>query len=118
MDDRDFFEGRPDARAIHRAVDRVVRQLGPSETRVSKSQIGYYRQHPFAATWTPDRHLKGEVAPLVLSVYLRRRHPSPRWKEVVEPAAGRFTHHLELTAADQVDEMVKAVLAEAWREAI
>jgi hypothetical protein len=117
MDERDFFEGRPGAWAIHCAVDRAVQQLGPSETRVSKSQIAFYRTHPFAATWTPGRHLKGKLAPLVVSVYLRRRDPSPRWKEVVEPAPGRFTHHRELNAEDEVDEELKSALKEAWRDA-
>lgn len=117
MDEAEFFEGRPDARAIHRRVARAVAQLGPSETRISKSQIGFYRTHSFAATWTPGRHLRGDVSPLVLSVYLRRRDASPRWKQVVEAAPGRFTHHIELRTADDVDDAVRRVLAEAWREA-
>lgn len=117
MDEAEFFKGRPEARAIHRAVACVVEGLCPSRSIVSKSQVGFHREHAFAATWTPDRHLKGELAPLVLSVYLKRRHGSRRWKEVVEPAPGRFTHHMELHSPDQVDDLVKDILAEAWREA-
>jgi hypothetical protein len=54
---------------------------------------------------------------LVLSVFLRRRHGSPRWKEVVEPKPGRFTHHVELGAAKEVDNEVRGWLSEAWRDA-
>jgi hypothetical protein len=113
----EFFKDRPDARALHRAVEGVVRTLGGCETRVSRSQIGFHRAHPFAATWTPARYLKGEAAPLVLSVYLRRRDGSDRWKEIVEPAPGRFTHHMELHAPEDIDDFVREILAEAWREA-
>ena len=52
--------------------------------------------------------------PLVLTVALRHLDTSPRWKEVVEPAPGRFTHHLELRSPDQVDAEVRDRLAEAW----
>ena len=50
MDQEEFFKGRPEGRAIHRAIKDAVKEIGPSEIRVSKSQIGFYRRHPFAAT--------------------------------------------------------------------
>jgi hypothetical protein len=51
---------------------------------------------------------------LVLTLSLRRRDASPRWKEIVEPAKGRFTHHLELRSPDEIDAEVRAWLARAW----
>lgn len=117
MSEEAFFEGSPEASAIHRAVKRLVDRLGPAQIRASRSQIGFYRDRLFASTWMPGRYLRGPVSPLVLSVYLRRRDPSTRWKEVVEPASGRFTHHLELHAVTDVDGFVEGVLEEAWREA-
>lgn len=65
----------------------------------------------------PGVYLRGQYAPLVLTLGLRRRHPSPRWKEVVEPAPGRFTHHLELNAAAEIDDEVRSWLREAWAAA-
>jgi hypothetical protein len=112
MDEEEFFKGRPEGRAIKEAV----KEIGPSEIRVSKSQIGFYRRHPFAATWTPGRYLKGDVPPLVLSVFLRWRDGSPRWKKIVEPRPGRFTHHLEPRSAKELDDEVQSRLSEAWRE--
>jgi hypothetical protein len=35
----------------------------------------------------------------------------------VEPAKGRFTHHLELREPDEVDEEVAGWLREAWEAA-
>jgi hypothetical protein len=117
IDEEEFFKGRHEGRAIHRALKEADKEIGPSEIRVSKSQIGFYRRHPFAATWSRGRYLKGDVSPLVLSVFLRRRDGSPRWKKVVEPRPGRFTHHLELRSAKELDDEVRSRLSEAWREA-
>ena len=117
MEITQFFEGHPEALAIHLAVQSAVSKLGYCQERVSKSQIGFYRDHPFAATWLPDRYLGGERPPLVLSVYLKRRDHSPRWKQVIEPSAGRFTHHVELSSVHDVDAFIQGRLREAWTEA-
>jgi hypothetical protein len=61
--------------------------------------------------------LNADVPPLVLSVSLRRRDGSPRWKKVVEPRPGHFTHHLELRSPKELDDEVPSRLSEAWREA-
>jgi hypothetical protein len=112
-----FFEGDALAREIYEAVVRALERAGAAEVRVGRSQIGFRRRHPFGAVWIPARYLSGRTAPLVLSVFLHDRDPSPRWKEVVEPATGRFTHHLELWAPQDVDEEVAAWLRRAWEQA-
>lgn len=61
--------------------------------------------------------LRGETAPLVLSIALARRDRSRRWKQIVKPRPGRFMHHLELWAARDVDDEVGGWLADAWRQA-
>lgn len=117
MEAADFFAGSPEALAIHREVDSAIRRLGEPITRATKSQVGFYRTHPFAATWRPEQYLSGKHAPLVLSIYLDRRDNSPRWKEVVEAAKGRFTHHVELYSSEDVDAFVRSFLEEAWEAA-
>ena len=112
-----FFEGDPLAREIYDAVTRAVERTGPARVRVGRSQIGFRRRHPFAAVWIPGRYLSGPSAPLVLSVFLHDQDASPRWKEVVEAAPGRFTHHLELRAPQDVDEEVAGWLRRAWEQA-
>jgi Domain of unknown function (DUF5655) len=59
----------------------------------------------------------GWHAPLVLTLSLRRRDLSPRWREIVEPAPGRFTHHLELRSTADIDDEVRSWLQEAWAAA-
>ena len=41
----------------------------------------------------------------------------PRWKQIVEPAPGRFMHHLEPYAREELDGEVAAWLREAWEGA-
>lgn len=112
-----LFGERSRARAIHDAVQAAVDKIGPAEVRATKSQVGFYRNHPFAATWIPSQYLKRELAPLVLTVYLKRRDNSERWKQIVEPTKGRFTHHVELSEPNDVDEFIRRRLADAWADA-
>lgn len=115
-DDLDrFFDRRPEARALFDVVRARIDALDVAgvRVRVTMSQIAFSRRRGFAWAWTPDRYLRGRTAPLVLSVALGRRDASPRWKEVVEPAPGRWLHHLELTEPGQVDAEVLDWLREA-----
>ena len=112
-----FFDGYPQSAAIHARVAAEIGKLAGVTTKVQKSQIGFSRAHPFAAVWIPEKQLKRAAAPLVLSVFARQRLASSRWKEVVEPAPGRFTHHLELHAADEVDAEVLRLVAAAHGQA-
>lgn len=117
MSDRalaDFFEDYPTSRRLFQALRPVAEAPGGVEIRITQSQIAFVRDgHPFAWAWIPARWLRGRNAPLVVTVSLARRDASPRWKEVVEPVPGRFTHHLELRHARDVDDEVQGWLREA-----
>jgi hypothetical protein len=108
-----FFADRPASRALFDAVRACVEGIGPVDLRASKSQVAFRRRVAFAYAWVPGDYVRSDV-PLVLTVALRRRDASPRWKEVVEPRPGRFTHHLELRDVAEVDEAVRTWLEEAW----
>ena len=110
----EFLDRHDGAKPIFLAVRRAVGQLGRSNVRVSKSQIAFRRRKNFALVWSPRQYLRGKNAPLVLTVLLTTRIDSPRWKEVVEPAPGHFTHHLELHSPDDVDGEVLTWLRLAW----
>lgn len=113
----EFFREFPDSRPIFDAAYSVAAELGPIEVRVSKSEIAFLHKRVFARFWIPDRYLHGGHAPLVMTVGYRHKDQSTRWKEIVEPKPGRFTHHLELMAAQEVDDEVRGWLWEAWKEA-
>lgn len=95
----------------------TVDALGPAEVRVTRSQVAFRRSKAFAWAWVPDRYLHGRHAPLVLTLSFAWRDSSPRWKEIVEPAPGRFTHHLEMYSAAEVDDQVRCWLQEVWQAA-
>ena len=113
----DFFTGHPESREIFAALSAAIAALGPANLRVTKSQVAFRRARTFAWAWMPGLYLHGKTAPLVLSVALRRRDASPRWKEIVEPAPGRFMHHLALYSPAEIDGDVLRWLQEAWEQA-
>lgn len=110
----EFFAGRDESRRIFEAVRLAIAAIGPAELRVTRSQIAFRRRRGFAYVWMPGMYLRRTEVPLVLTVGLRRRDDSRRWKQVVEPAPGRFTHHLELRSPAEVDAEVSCWLQEAW----
>ncbi len=109
-----FFKGRPEARRLFTALRRQAETLGAVSVKVSRSQVALVRgAKTFARVWLPRQYL-GRGAPLVLTLGFRQRDPSPRWKEVTEAAPGRFTHHLEIQAAADIDAQVLVWLRRAW----
>ena len=114
----EFFTGYEASRPIFEALRETIEELGPVAIRVTKSQVAFNRKKAFAWAWVPDRYLHGKHAPLVLTLGLRYRDPSPRWKEIVEPHPGRFTHHLELHSAAEIDGEVCSWLRAAWEAAV
>ena len=113
----EFFAGYADARQIFEALREAIEELGPAEIRVTKSQVAFYRKKAFAWVWVPDRYLHGNHAPLVLTLGFRYGDASPRWKQIVEPARRRFTHHLELYSIAEIDDELRAWLRAAWEAA-
>lgn len=109
-----YFAGYDEARLIFDTLRTTIEAIGPAELRVTKSQVAFRRRTAFAWARIPGKYLHGQTAPLVLTLALRRHDTSPRWKEIVEPAPGRFTHHLELFTAADIDDLVLTWLHEAW----
>lgn len=114
----DYFAGRDESRLIFKALHSAVDAIGHAGLRVTNSQVAFRRRRAFAWAWVPGKYLRGERAPLVLTIALRRRDPSPRWKQIVEPRPGRFTHHLELHSNSEIDGEVHSWLQEAWADAV
>jgi hypothetical protein len=113
----EFFAGQEESRMIFDTLENIIASLGPVDVRVTKSQVAFYQHRAFAWVWIPGKYLRGKQALLVLTVSLRRKDSSPRWKEIVEPRSGRFTHHLELYSSADLDDEVCAWLQEARSDA-
>jgi hypothetical protein len=113
----EFFAEDDGSRVLFDVLLSAIEGIGQIEMRISKSQIAFSRKRAFAWAWIPGKYLKGEQAPLVLSISLGRRDTLDRWKEVVEPTKGRFMHHLGLHHSNEIDEEIHGLLREAWFEA-
>jgi hypothetical protein len=113
----EYFEDKAESRQIFDALRRLIETFGFVELQVTRRQVAFRRRKAFAWAWMPGKYLRGKSAPLVLTLTFRYRDTSPRWKEIVEPAPGRFTHHLELYAIADIDAEVRNWLWEAWESA-
>lgn len=113
----EYFSGNEESRKLFDSLHSVIEAFDGVEMRVTKSQVAFYRRKAFAWAWIPGKYLSGKVAPLVLTLSLPFRDPSARWKEIVEPRPGRFTHHLELYSTRDIDDEVREWVSIAWTEA-
>ncbi|MBN2334427.1 hypothetical protein JXL21_02630 [Candidatus Bathyarchaeota archaeon] len=113
----EYFAGRVESRTIFDALREAVESLGPVEVRVSKSQVSFRRRVAFAWAWVLGRYLGDGHAPLVLTLVFSARSESPRWKRIVEPRPGCFTHHMELWSCEDIDDEVISWLGSARKAA-
>jgi hypothetical protein len=113
MESSEFFAGQPLGLAAYERVRSIVEGFGPVEVRVSKSQVAFRRRRGFAYLWMPGVYLANPAAEVVLSIALRRRIESPRWKEVVRPASTTWMHHLEIRDVAELDDEVAGWLRAA-----
>ena len=117
MTPEDYFGDEVESLRLFEAVAAAISEIGPATVSTSKSQVAFRRRRNFAWVWIPGKYLRREAAPLVLTLGFTTRSDSPRWKEIVEPKPGRFTHHLELYDSGDIDDEVRGWLREAWEAA-
>ena len=109
-----FFDGHPAELALYEALFRRMDGAFPEGTvKVQKSQISFYGRHLFAAASLPVRRRKDwPKMCLMVTVGLPYRLDSPRVAAASEPYPGRWTHHVLVTEADQIDEELMGWLRE------
>ena len=111
-----FFAGHEKALPLYEALEnRILKELGPVEIRVQKSQISFYNRHLFAcASFLRIRRKKDCPDPfLVVTFGLNRRVESRRIEGVVEPYPNRWTHHVLMSSPEEVDGELMDWLREA-----
>ncbi len=112
-----FFSEYFRSRIIYNALVCFIETLGPFKMKVMKSQIVFYNRKSFARVWIPGKYLQGSHAPLVITFSFDFKDVSGRWKEIVEPKPGIFTHHLELFSKSNIDSQVQQWLRYARNKA-
>lgn len=111
-DIRMFFDGRPSELLLYEALFRRMEADFPqASVKVQKSQVSFYGRHLFAMVSLPKRK---RDAGILVSLGLPCRLESPRVAVSVEPYPNRWTHHIPVTAEEQLDEELLGWLREAW----
>lgn len=110
-----FFDGHPLELGLYEALfARMEAAFPQAAVKVQKSQISFYERHLFAAVSLPLRRKKTWPEHcLVVTVGLNRRLDAPRVAVAVEPYPGRWTHHILLTAPEEIDDALMCWLEEA-----
>lgn len=110
-----FFDGKPLELGLYQILfARMEAAFPQASVKVQKSQISFYDRHLFAAASLPVRRKKGWPEHcLVVTVGLNRQLESPRVAVAVEPYPGRWTHHILLTAPEEIDGELMGWLEEA-----
>lgn len=112
-DPAEFFADSPLGLAVLERVRSITESFASVDLRVSRSQVTFRRKRGFAYLWRPGMYLEHPGAEVVLSIALARHVESARWKQVVEPSPGRWMHHLEIRAVQDIDDEVSGWLREA-----
>ena len=100
-----FFDGHPGALALYEALaERLLAAFPQTEIQVRKTQISFYDGHMYCcASLTPVRR-KAERPDPFLTVTFGPDVPMESPRLVCVPVRpGRFTHHVIIGGADDID---------------
>lgn len=111
-----FFDGKPAELVLYETLFRHIEEVFPdASVKVQKSQISFYGRHLFGAVSLPVRRKKNWPEHcIVVTIGLSHPLESPRAAVSVEPYPGRWTNHVLVSEASQVDEELLEWLNEAW----
>ena len=111
-----FFENHRDALPLYETLEeKVLKEVEDTSIKVQKSQISFYKKHLFACASFARVRKKKDCPPcfIVVTLGLGRRLDSPRVEIATEPYPNRWTHHLLISAAKEIDEEFMTWVREA-----
>lgn len=111
-----FFDGKPVELSLYQTLfERMEAAFPEASVKVQKSQISFYNKHLFAAASLPVRRRKDWPKECILvTIGLSYRLASPRVAVAVEPYPNRWTHHVLVSRAEQIDGELLGWLREAY----
>lgn len=111
-----FFAKKPESLPLYEQLEhRIQSEIQDVSVKVQKTQISFYNRRLFACV----SFTKVRTAPqqprhgLTLTFGLGRRLDSPRIDAATEPYSNRWTHHVFLSDAAEIDGELMAWLQEA-----
>ena len=112
-----FFNEHPAAIPLYEAFEvRLLSELEGVVIQPQKSQITLKNRRVFGAvSFLPARRAKDRPDPYItVTLGLNRREGSPRVDQASEPYPGRWTHHLVIGSAEEIDDELMAWVKEAY----
>ena len=111
-----FFNQMPAALPLYEQFERrILAELEGVTVKVQKTQISFVNRHLFACvSFASVRKKKDCPNPyLVITFGLDRKVESPRIDVATEPYPNRWTHHLLISKAEEIDGELIAWVKEA-----
>lgn len=108
-----FFNAKPEALPLYAALaERMLAAFPNATVEVKKTQITFRERYGFA--FVSLRKMKGcpEVF-IIISFGLSHRLDSPRIHMAVEPYPNRWTHHVIVAGAGEIDDVLMGWLTKA-----
>ena len=111
-----FFSGKPLEMELYNTLFRRMEEIfSDASVKVQKSQHSFYGRHLFSAVSLPLRRKKNWPEHcIVVTIGLSHPLESPRTAVSMEPYPGRWTNHVLISEAAQIDEELLEWLKEAW----
>ena len=116
VDELLFFDAHQDALALYEAFrESVLGKVPDARIEVKKTQISFFDRRMFAAvSFAPVRKAKERPKPfLTITFGLPYRKESDRIDVAVEAYPNRWTHHVMIGSAEEVDEELVSWIIEA-----
>lgn len=116
MDELLFWDKWPQLLALYEVLKTRLEEKYPDlKIKVSKSQISFYNRHLFAMTSPPVRRKKDWPKEfMMVSFGLPYQAVSPRIAVSTEAYPGRWTHHVPVETAGEIDDTLLAWIDEAY----
>ncbi len=111
-----FFDKMPGALSLYEAFEaRVLAEVPDVTIKIAKTQISFSNKRMFAcASMLPVRKAKDRPKTfLTVTFGLREQKVSPRIDAATEAAPNRWTHHVMVTSAEELDEELMGWIKEA-----
>ena len=112
-----FFDGRPVELSLYEAfAQRILERYPNAEIKVRKTQISFYEGRMFACVSMAPVKRKAERPARFITVTFGLDHPLEDPRAVVVPVRrGRFTHHVIIGEAGEIDGMLMAWIDQGKR---
>lgn len=115
-DELKFFDSMPQMLPLYEKLVTALQSAYADMTvKVSKTQISFRSRYIFAMASLPFRRLKGWPKEyLLVSFGLPCKSTSLRVAQAVEAAPNRWTHHVIVQTAEDIDEELMSLINEAY----